>query len=130
MGVLERLQVDAAPAGAGGIEDPPGPQSGRVGIRWRTHDRLPIIGPVADPGIQGRVDQCRFVPRVPGLHVFTALGSRGIAWARFGAELLAASMAGLPAPLESSLLDRIDPARFRVNRMRRSQEGGRRPGNG
>lgn len=104
------------------------PQAHRAGVRWRTPDRLPIVGPVAlapDPSpaavSPGRRDQPRFLPRVPGLYVFTALGSRGIAWAHWGAEWLAAAMAGLPAPVESSLLDRVDPARFQVAGQRRAQ---------
>ena len=130
LGILERPASGESSGPEEGTAGPAAPQSGRVGIRWRTPDRLPIIGAVADPGTHGRADQCRFVSRVPGLHVFTALGSRGIAWARFGAELLASSMAGLPAPLESSLLDRVDPARFRVKRVRRSEDGDPAPANG
>lgn len=117
LGVLAKGPAGGGPSGA----EPgwPEPQAGRAGVRWRTPDRLPIIGPVAAPVDRGRLDQCRFVPRVPGLYTFTALGSRGITWARFGADLLAAGMAGLPLPVESSLLDRVDPARFRAGLARR-----------
>jgi len=59
-----------------------------------------------------RIDQPRLVPRQAGLYVFTALGSRGIAWAPLGARLLAGWIAGAPLPLESSLVDALDPARF------------------
>lgn len=117
LGVLESGDPNACPAAPAATESPR-PQATRVGVRWRTPDRLPIVGPVADPEATGRADQCRYVSRVPGLYAFTALGSRGIAWARFGADLLASGMAGLPAPVESSLLDRLDPARFRVAKAR------------
>ena len=48
-------------------------------------DRLPLIGAVpeaARPRRAERLDQA--LPRRPGLFVFTALGSRGIAWVRPG----------------------------------------------
>jgi tRNA 5-methylaminomethyl-2-thiouridine biosynthesis bifunctional protein len=105
--------------------------SQRAGIRWSTDDRLPIIGPVARPlnapqAVGTRTDQPRFVPRVPGLLAFTALGSRGIGWAHLGAQLIVASLRGGPAALESSLLDRVDPARFRVRIARRGEAAGDR----
>jgi tRNA 5-methylaminomethyl-2-thiouridine biosynthesis bifunctional protein len=64
------------------------------------------------------------VPRLPGLYVFTALASRGITWSALGAQVLASSITGAPQPLESSLLDAIDPARFVARRVRRSSGGG------
>ena len=105
---------------------------GRTAWRWVTADRLPVIGAVpdlnalADPRSRGapcpapRLDQPRFVPRLPGLFMFTGLGSRGITWCALGAQVLAASVVGAPAPLEARLLDAIDPARFIVRRARRS----------
>jgi tRNA 5-methylaminomethyl-2-thiouridine biosynthesis bifunctional protein len=60
------------------------------------------------------------VPRVPGLFVFTALGSRGITWSALGAQLLASIITGAPAPIEASLIDAVDPARFVSRRARRS----------
>ena len=101
---------------------------GRTAWRTVSSDRLPIIGAVPDvvglgaPGSR-RLDQPRFVPRVPGLFVFTALGSRGITWAALGAQVLASSITGAPQPLESSLLDAIDPARFISRVVRRSSQG-------
>jgi tRNA 5-methylaminomethyl-2-thiouridine biosynthesis bifunctional protein len=95
----------------------------RVGWRWSAKDRLPVIGAVPDaPRLQGRLDQPRFVPRAPGLHVFTALGSRGITWAPLGARALVSWVTGAPAPLESSLLDAIDPARFVSREARRASD--------
>jgi tRNA 5-methylaminomethyl-2-thiouridine biosynthesis bifunctional protein len=93
---------------------------GRVGWRMVAQDRLPVIGAVPDiHRLQGRIDQPRFVPRVPGLFVFTALGSRGISWAPLGARTLASWITGAPAPLEASLMDAIDPARFISREKRR-----------
>ena len=106
---------------------------GRVGWRLQSDDRLPVLGPVpaADwtgaalpaPGTAGacqrRLDQPRFVPRQPGLYVFTALGSRGITQAALGGELLASWITGAPMAAPSSLLDALDPARFIARAVRR-----------
>jgi tRNA 5-methylaminomethyl-2-thiouridine biosynthesis bifunctional protein len=101
---------------------------GRTAWRWVTADRLPIIGAVPDmaapvglPGMRSaRRDQPRFVPRLPGLFAFTALGSRGITWSPLGAQVLAALITCAPVPIEASLLDAIDPARFIARRARRA----------
>ena len=99
---------------------------GRVGWRLQSDDRLPVLGPVPVPAAAGaaagalpRQDQPRFVPRQPGLYVFTALGSRGITQAALGGELLAGWITGAPLPVPSSLLDALDPARFIARAARR-----------
>ena len=93
---------------------------GRTAWRWSAVDRLPLIGAVPDPASTAeRLDQPRFVPRLPGLFVFTALGSRGITWSALGARVLAASITGAPMPMEASLLDAVDPARFVSRAARR-----------
>jgi len=46
------------------------------------------------------------------------MGSRGIGWAALCAQVLAAQVSGAPMPLEASLLDAIDPARFAVRAYR------------
>jgi tRNA 5-methylaminomethyl-2-thiouridine biosynthesis bifunctional protein len=92
---------------------PLGPGHDWVGFRLATRDRLPLIGGLpADAGARARLDQPRFVPRAPALFVFSGLGSRGITWSALGARLLAAQVAGSPWPVESSLADAVDPARF------------------
>ena len=112
--------------------------AGRVGFRWASDDHLPIIGAVPAsvaecivPGFAGaqtsRFDQPRFVARAPGLFVCAALGSRGIASAAFGAELLAAAIADAPMPAEADLLDAVDPARFLSRRFRRGEAARQRP---
>jgi len=95
---------------------------GRVGWRWASHDRLPIVGavPTADAcSGSGRLEQPRFVPREAGLYVCVALGSRGITWSALGAQVLAAAICGAPSPVEADLLDAIDPARFVSRAIRR-----------
>jgi tRNA 5-methylaminomethyl-2-thiouridine biosynthesis bifunctional protein len=94
---------------------------GRTAWRWSATDRLPVIGAVPDTSATAaRLDQPRFVPRLPGLFVFTALGARGITWSALGARVLAACITGAPAPMEASLIDAVDPARF-VSRAARRQ---------
>ncbi len=108
--------------------------NGRTAWRWSSRDRLPVIGAVpmmqcldlglAPPAAPQRpADQARFVPRVPGLFVFTALGSRGITWSALGGRVVAAVITGAPAPLAASLLDAIDPARFITREVRRARRG-------
>jgi tRNA 5-methylaminomethyl-2-thiouridine biosynthesis bifunctional protein len=105
---------------------------GRIGWRMASRDRLPIIGAVPDPALAPtrstasaiaggpRLDHARFVPRLPGLFVYIALGSRGITWSALGAQVLASTITGAPLPLEADLLDAIDPARFIVRESRRA----------
>lgn len=106
--------------------------SGRTGWRCTAADRLPVIGAVPDelsPAV-GSADQPRFVPRQEGLFVFTALGSRGIGMSVLGARLLAAWVTAAPSPVEASLMDAVDPARFAARARRRplsSSPGPARP---
>jgi len=104
------------------LDSSPDRLDGRTAWRWVTPDRLPVIGAVpARPCPAARQpDQPRRVPRTPGLFVFTGLGSRGITWSALGAQVLAASISGAPMPVEASLLDAIDPARFIARRARRA----------
>ncbi len=98
--------------------------SGRVGWRWSSDDRLPVVGAVPSASARPlRLDQARFVPREDGLYVFIGLGSRGITWAPLGAQVLASMISGAPVPLPAGLLDAIDPARFAVRRFRNADTG-------
>lgn len=93
---------------------------GRVGWRLVTQDRLPLIGGVPDrSALTPRMDHPRHVPRLPGLFMFTALGSRGITWAALGARILASAVTGSPCPVEASLLEAVDAARFVSRALRR-----------
>jgi tRNA 5-methylaminomethyl-2-thiouridine biosynthesis bifunctional protein len=96
------------------------PLDGRVGWRVTARDRLPVVGAMPQVSDGGRLDQPRLMPREAGLFVHTGLGSRGITWATLNAQVLASAIAGVPSPLESSLLDAIDPARFAARAVRRS----------
>lgn len=95
---------------------------GRVAWRLGCDDRLPVLGgvPLPETALAGarQLEQPRHVPRVPGLYVFSALGSRGITWAPLLGEVLAAGITGAPLPLAGSLLDAVDAARFVSRRAR------------
>jgi tRNA 5-methylaminomethyl-2-thiouridine biosynthesis bifunctional protein len=100
----------------------PPPDGGRVGWRAQVPDRLPVAGPVpaADAPPSARPTQARWTAREPGLHVLTALGSRGLTWGPLMGELVAAWITGAPMPVEARLRDAVDPARWQVRRARRS----------
>ena len=103
-----------------------GQLQGRTQWRSSSRDRLPLIGAVPQAWLDGEDagwDQPRFVPRAPGLFMFTALGSRGITWAALGAEVLAAWITGSVMPLEADLVDATDPARFLTRAHRRAAAG-------
>jgi tRNA 5-methylaminomethyl-2-thiouridine biosynthesis bifunctional protein len=93
---------------------------------------LPIVGAVPAEFVESvaprpavarptRRDQPRFIARAPGLFVFGALGSRGVASASLGAQMLAATIAGSPVPAEADLVDAVDPARFLSRRFRSAE---------
>ncbi|MBY0468032.1 MAG: hypothetical protein K2Q07_03525, partial [Burkholderiaceae bacterium] len=71
-----------------------------------------------------RLEQPAQVPRVPGLYACTGFGSRGITWAALAAQITAASITGVPMPIESSLLDSVDAARFAVREATKRSRGG------
>jgi tRNA 5-methylaminomethyl-2-thiouridine biosynthesis bifunctional protein len=98
------------------------PLQGRVGFRCIAPDRLPLVGRLPDFAAAGTTERLRDVPRHPGLYGLLGYASRGLIWAGWAAELLAAQLEGEPLPLESSLVDALDPARF-VLRARRTSRG-------
>jgi tRNA 5-methylaminomethyl-2-thiouridine biosynthesis bifunctional protein len=98
------------------------PLDGRVGFRCIAPDRLPLVGRLPDFAAAGTTERLRDVPRYPGLYALLGYASRGLIWAGWAAELLAAQLEGEPLPLESALVDALDPARF-VLRARRNGRG-------
>jgi tRNA 5-methylaminomethyl-2-thiouridine biosynthesis bifunctional protein len=96
----------------------------RAGVRWAAVDRLPVVGAVPAPAVgwepgsrvglrpSTRASAAAATPRVPGLYVLTALGSRGLTWAPLAASLLAALIEERALPVERPLAERLDPARF------------------
>ncbi len=107
------------------------PLDGRVGWRWLAPDRLPLVGAVAGVTADATAP-ARMAPaprslqalmRRPGLYALAGLGSRGLAWAPLAAQVLAAEIVGAPCPVEASLRDAIDPARFALRAARRPAQG-------
>lgn len=104
-----------------------GTLTGYVGVRTVTHNRLPLIGRMADEpqalahagALRGA--HLRDLPRLPGLYAALAYASRGLTWAALGAELIACQLEGEPLPLEADLADAVDPARLLLRALRRGQ---------
>jgi tRNA 5-methylaminomethyl-2-thiouridine biosynthesis bifunctional protein len=99
------------------------PLAGRVGFRCVAPDRLPLVGRLPDIAAAGSTERLRDVPRHPGLYGLLGYASRGLIWAPLAAELLAAQLEGEPLPLEMTLVDALDPARF----VLRARRGARQP---
>ncbi|MBI2311733.1 MAG: bifunctional tRNA (5-methylaminomethyl-2-thiouridine)(34)-methyltransferase MnmD/FAD-dependent 5-carboxymethylaminomethyl-2-thiouridine(34) oxidoreductase MnmC [Betaproteobacteria bacterium] len=117
---LARLE-SLLPGGSAGIDA--ATLTGRVGFRCATPDRLPLAGSLAveEETLRLRPGQLRDIPRWPGLHALLGYGSRGLVWAAIAAELLASQLEGDPLPLESDLVDAVDPARFLLRAIRRGR---------
>lgn len=96
---------------------PDAPLRGRVGFRCIGPDRLPLVGALGDAAQPGRNERLRDLPRHPGLHALLGYASRGLIWAPLAAELLAAQLEGEPLPLESALVQALDPARFMLGKV-------------
>ncbi|MCF8153046.1 MAG: FAD-dependent 5-carboxymethylaminomethyl-2-thiouridine(34) oxidoreductase MnmC [Rhodoferax sp.] len=70
-----------------------------AGVRCASPDHLPLVGALDESTL-------------PGVHVCTALGSRGLTFAVLCAELLAAWLHHEPLPLEKRLADSLRASRF------------------
>ena len=107
----------------------PAALDGRVGYRCASPDYLPLVGPVPDREafLQTYAPLRRNARRVvaepgtylPGLYLTTAHGSRGLASAPLGAELLASQICREPLPLSRWLSRALAPARFLIRDLSR-----------
>ena len=102
-GNLARLE-QMLPGAARGLD--PSKLEGRVAFRAVVPDRLPMIGPIADP-------------RGAGLYGAFAYGSRGLLWAGLGGEIIASMLAGEPLPIEGKLAAALAPGRFFLRNARK-----------
>ena len=107
---------------------------GRVGWRLRALDKLPFVGPLADGRMLASLGDAQQPPRlqalarVPGLFGIGALAGRGFTWGPLAGELLASWIDGSVMPLESALVDALDPARlWRRREQRRFRAGPGQP---
>ena len=100
-----------------------------AGFRAMSKDRLPIVGAVPDGDFfhQEYADIChgkgykkyRPAQHMAGLYISAAHGSRGFTSSFISAEIIAAHIAGEPAPVSKGVLDYINPSRFIVNDLKR-----------
>ena len=105
--------------------DPAG-LGGRVAYRPMSPDRLPIVGavPMADaPGNAPANARLATLPRQRGLWCAQGYGARGIVWSALMADLLLSRIEGEPLPLETDLVDALDPGRFLLRPRRRPPAG-------
>lgn len=93
---------------------------GRVGFRPASPDRLPMIGAIPSVLQAERGTPLPAIPRHAGLYAVEGFGARGLVWAALAAELLASELAGEPLPLERTLVDALDPARYLLRPPRRA----------
>lgn len=124
---LQALAPDAAAHMARAMAE--GSLQGWSDIRCASLDRLPLLGTLPDlPALRAQLEAAGHrrgrvpmeeSPRLPGLHVFTALGSRGLSLASAGAGWLAQHLETGAMPLPPDLVRAIDPARFAWRQWRR-----------
>ena len=105
----------------------PASLGGRTGFRPMSPDRLPIVGavPVADGSGSPAPANARLatLPRHHGLWCLQGYGARGIVWSALMADLLLSCLEGEPLPLETDLVDALDPGRFLIRPVRRTAGG-------
>jgi len=112
-----RFAPEQANMAAPAVPEPAGPvEQRRRGPheQQRARDLQPdlVLLDLSMPGLDGLTALPRLRDADGGLYVFAGLGSRGIAWAALGGELLASWISGAPCPLEADLRDALDPARY------------------
>lgn len=98
--------------------------AGRVGYRPMSPDRLPIVGAVPLTTKVGSANaRLHALPRHTGLWCAQGYGARGIVWSALMADLLLSHIEGEPLPLETDLVDALDPGRFLIRPARHSKTG-------
>lgn len=101
---------------------------GRAAYRCSTADYLPIAGPAPDyeafvsDYAKLRIDRkWKFTDSPPrhldGLFINIGHGSKGLITGPICSEIVAASMLGEPFPVEKSLVDAVNPARFIIKNL-------------
>jgi tRNA 5-methylaminomethyl-2-thiouridine biosynthesis bifunctional protein len=98
----------------------PGNLTSRAAIRATTQDRLPFAGAPAqkDEAQKEKAPDGTPAPRSPH-RLIGGVGSRGYLWAPLLAELVASEVFGEPSPVETSVAENLDPARFLRRAVRR-----------
>jgi len=97
-------------------------KEGRAHFRSASPDYFPLCGPVPDRAVVMESHKAlrknanatiNTAPTyLPGLYIFSNLGSRGMSYAPLCAEVLSAIISGEPAPLPRDIVGALDPVRF------------------
>jgi tRNA 5-methylaminomethyl-2-thiouridine biosynthesis bifunctional protein len=97
---------------------------GRAAIRCSLPDHLPVVGafPIIEKQrtelselYKAKADDYYPIPSVqPNIYLLTGLGSRGLTTAPLMAEILVSQLCSAPLPLDSRLLNALNPNRFVV----------------
>lgn len=109
----------------------PNDLTGRAALRTTTPDHLPLIGGLPDftayCDAYGDIDKGRHYARYCNapyhrdVYICTGFGARGMIGAPLAAEIITSQIAGMPAPVEKSVLDALHPARFIIRALKRGQ---------
>lgn len=103
---------------------------GRAAYRCVTPDRTPIAGPVPDWGAYadaygglatGKKLDYPIASYLEGLYVLTGLGSRGLVTGPLCAAMIAAEIAGRPAPVDAKTAEALHPGRFFIRNVKRGK---------
>ena len=90
-----------------------GRAAGLLGTSWSAPDLTDRDGLPGWAGwravLPGRLPAIGALAGSPGVWIATGYASRGLTWSSLGAELIGASLAGEPLPVERDLLDEINP---------------------
>ncbi|MFQ3345653.1 MAG: tRNA 5-methylaminomethyl-2-thiouridine biosynthesis bifunctional protein [Porticoccaceae bacterium] len=104
---------------------------GRANFRCTTKDYLPIVGPV--PNFSSMIEDFGFLRRdaransimkgnyLPNLYINCGMGSRGLSYAPFTAELLASQISQQIPSLERELIQGMHPARFLIRDLKKKR---------
>jgi tRNA 5-methylaminomethyl-2-thiouridine biosynthesis bifunctional protein len=93
---------------------------GWADVRCASLDRIPLVGQLPAPGVLHHHQRIplRAMPRLDGLFIVTALGSRGITLALSCGQWLCEQMTSGRMSLPDDLVNAMDPARFAWRRAR------------
>lgn len=120
--------AELLPALAAALPDTAGWQA-RASLRWQTTDYLPLMGELLWlPGLRDRLAATPPGKRPsadtqmrPRLFASLGHGSKGFTQSWMAAELIAAQLAGEPAPMPQALVERLRPERFLLKRWLRGE---------
>jgi tRNA 5-methylaminomethyl-2-thiouridine biosynthesis bifunctional protein len=120
MSNLDRLRIISEPLWQAAAS---APSHSRTAVRSAALDRMPHVGRLIDPDtpLLSRMSRIAHMPRSPRLWTLGAMGSRGLAHAALGAEVLTALMREQPLPVPDRLLASVDPTRFVLRRHQRGK---------